>query len=103
MGERFCWQPIRAHLEGVDLVIVTQENKLIQNHLLQLLCLIAMEPPAKLDADSLRNEKLKVISSLRFFTPENVEEGTIKGQYTRGKVKDALVNSYLEDIHKPSF
>lgn len=104
-----------AHIESVQITVAESlgvEDRadyydqsgalldMVQNHLLQLLCLIAMEPPAKLDADSLRNEKLKVISSLRFFTPENVEEGTIKGQYTRGKVKDALVNSYLEDIHK---
>lgn len=73
---------------------------MVQNHLLQLLCLIAMEPPSKLDADSLRNEKLKVLNSMRLFNEQSVLTGVSKGQYTRGKVNDKLVNSYLEDIQK---
>jgi glucose-6-phosphate 1-dehydrogenase len=73
---------------------------MVQNHLLQLLCLIAMEPPAQLEADFVRNEKLKVLKSLRLLTPESVQKDTVKGQYTRGKMKDVQVNSYLEDIHK---
>lgn len=73
---------------------------MVQNHLLQLLCLIAMEPPAKLEADFVRNEKLKVLNSLRFFNEETVLKDTVKGQYTRGKVFDAQVPSYLEDINK---
>ncbi len=73
---------------------------MVQNHLLQLLCLIAMEPPVRLEADFLRDEKLKVLNSLRMFNEQSVLTDTVKGQYTRGKVKDAQVNSYLEDIHK---
>jgi glucose-6-phosphate 1-dehydrogenase len=73
---------------------------MVQNHLLQLLCLIAMEPPAQLEADFVRNEKLKVLNSLRLFNEKSVLTDTVKGQYTRGKVNDVQVNSYLEDIHK---
>lgn len=73
---------------------------MVQNHLLQLLCLIAMEPPAQLEADFVRNEKLKVLNSIRLFNEKSVLTDTVKGQYTRGKVKDVQVNSYLEDIHK---
>jgi len=73
---------------------------MVQNHLLQLLCLIAMEPPAILNPDAVRNEKLKVLQSLRLFTKESVEADVIGGQYTRGTVEGKEVNSYLEDIDK---
>lgn len=72
---------------------------MVQNHLLQLLCLIAMEPPIKLEANFVRTEKLKVLHSLQLFNEQTVKTDTVKGQYTRGKVKDDLVNSYLEDIN----
>lgn len=71
---------------------------MVQNHLLQLLCLIAMEPPATLDPDTVRNEKLKVIQSLRPFTKKSIAENIVRGQYTRGRVESEKVNSYLEDI-----
>ena len=78
---------------------------MVQNHLLQLLCLIAMEPPAKLDANSVRNEKLKVLKSLRFFNEESVLKETVKGQYIGGKLaendaSESQVSSYLQDINK---
>jgi glucose-6-phosphate 1-dehydrogenase len=73
---------------------------MVQNHLLQLLCLIAMEPPATLDPDTVRNEKLKVIQSLRPFTKKSIGENIVRGQYTRGRVGNDKVNSYLEDIQK---
>jgi glucose-6-phosphate 1-dehydrogenase len=59
-----------------------------------------MEPPARLEADFVRNEKLKVLHSLRIFDPESVLSDTVRGQYTRGKINDMQVNSYLEDISK---
>ncbi len=71
---------------------------MVQNHLLQLLCLVAMEPPAVLDADSVRDEKLKVLKALVPFDESNVGKRTIKGQYTRGKIEDDFVKSYQEDI-----
>jgi glucose-6-phosphate 1-dehydrogenase len=73
---------------------------MVQNHLLQLVCLIGMEPPAQLDANSVRNEKLKVLNSLRILDAESVLTDTVKGQYTRGKVDGEQLNSYLEDLEK---
>ena len=73
---------------------------MVQNHLLQLLCLIAMEPPSRLDADHVRNEKLKVLHSIRLFDENSVKTGTARGQYTRGNMDGDKVNSYLEDIEK---
>ena len=54
---------------------------MFQNHLLQLLTLIAMEPPASFNADSVRNEKVKVLAAVRPITPENVATRTVRGQY----------------------
>ena len=73
---------------------------MVQNHLLQLLCLIAMEPPITLDADQVRDEKLKVLKALRPFTKETISTDTVRGQYTRGKTKEGHLPSYLEDIDK---
>lgn len=75
---------------------------MVQNHLLQLLCLIAMEPPRSLqrDSDSVRNEKVKVLSSLRKMNKNEVAEKTVRGQYKSGVSKDKSVPSYLEDDDK---
>ena len=73
---------------------------MVQNHLLQLLCLVAMEPPHELGANEVRNEKLKVLRALRPFTRETVQKDTVKGQYTRGTIQGEEVQSYLEDIEK---
>ena len=73
---------------------------MVQNHLLQLLCLVAMEPPVALKSNEVRNEKLKVLRSLRPYTMESIRTETIKGQYTRGNIQGQKVNSYLEDIEK---
>tara|TARA_B110000037_G_scaffold29874_1_gene35793 strand:- start:7441 stop:8889 length:1449 start_codon:yes stop_codon:yes gene_type:complete len=73
---------------------------MVQNHLLQILCLIAMEPPSNLDPDTVRNEKLKVLESLRLFDKEGVKKNVVRGQYTRGTVTNEKVNSYLEDIEE---
>jgi glucose-6-phosphate 1-dehydrogenase len=59
-----------------------------------------MEPPSVLEADEVRNEKLKVLRSLRPLTKKSVQTDTVKGQYTRGTIKGEQVNSYLEDIEK---
>lgn len=74
-----------------------QLRDMVQNHLLQVLSLIAMEPPTRLDADSIREEKLKVLKSLRPITQENVKEDTVRGQYTAGFVADTKVPSYLDE------
>lgn len=73
---------------------------MVQNHLLQLVCLVAMEPPNVLEANEVRNEKLKVLNALRPLTPKTVTKHTVKGQYTRGKINGKEVSSYLEGIDK---
>ena len=73
---------------------------MIQNHLLQLLCLVAMEPPNVLEANEVRVEKLKVLNSLRLFNKKTVQTDTVKGQYTRGVIDGEEVKSYLEAIEK---
>ncbi len=54
---------------------------MFQNHLLQLLTLVAMEPPAKVEANALRNEKVKVLEAIRDIVPEHVSRYTVRGQY----------------------
>ncbi len=71
---------------------------MVQNHLLQLLCLTAMETPASLDADDVRTEKLKVLRALRPITSENAANHTVRGQYARGKVNDEVMADYLTDV-----
>ena len=70
---------------------------MLQNHMLQLLCLVAMEPPADLDPDSVRNEKVKVLRSLRPITPEEAERVTVRGQYVAGVVEGEAVRGYDEE------
>ncbi|NRA30502.1 MAG: glucose-6-phosphate dehydrogenase [Parvularculaceae bacterium] len=71
---------------------------MMQNHLLQLLCLVAMEPPSSLSADAIRNEKVKVLRSLAPITGQNVESKTIRGQYTEGFAPDGeKAKSYKGD------
>src|SRR5690606_1919091 len=59
---------------------------MLQNHLLQLLCLVAMEAPVRFDADSVRNEKVKILQALRPITSMDVQDKTVRGQYTAGSV-----------------
>ncbi|OFC71873.1 glucose-6-phosphate dehydrogenase [Alteromonas confluentis] len=74
-----------------------QMRDMVQNHLLQVLSLIAMEPPANLNADSIRDEKLKVLKALRPINLSNINESTVRGQYTSGFVKGEEVPGYLEE------
>lgn len=71
---------------------------MVQNHLLQLLCLTAMETPASLDADDVRTEKLKVLRALRPITKDVASYVTVRGQYARGKVGDEVMSDYLTDV-----
>ena len=71
---------------------------MVQNHLLQLLCLIAMEPPVSLDADRVRDEKLKVLRALRPLEPHEVSTMTVRGQYAQGAIEGKPVNGYLADL-----
>jgi glucose-6-phosphate 1-dehydrogenase len=71
---------------------------MVQNHMLQLLCLVAMEPPISLNHEALRSEKIKVLRALRPITPDNVKQVTVRGQYTAGSVAGELVGGYQEEL-----
>ena len=71
---------------------------MVQNHLLQLLCLTTMEPPASIDADDLRTEKIKVLQALKPVTVDDVKETTVRAQYIRGQVDGETVQDYLSDV-----
>ncbi len=68
---------------------------MVQNHALQLLCAIGMEPPANAGADAIRDEKLKVLRSLRPWTPETLARDVVRGQYGAGQVDGERVGAYL--------
>jgi glucose-6-phosphate 1-dehydrogenase len=75
---------------------------MVQNHALQLLTMVAMEPPSTSDADAIRDEKLKVLKSLRPFTPDLVARDVIRGQYRAGTVGGQAVPGYLEEVKVPA-
>ncbi len=74
-----------------------QLRDMVQNHLMQILTLVAMEPPVNMDGDSIRNEKLKVLKALRPITLDTVEEKTVRGQYSAGFIKGKAVPGYHEE------
>ena len=71
---------------------------MVQNHLVQLLCLIAMEPPASLHHDAVRDEKIKVLRALRLMGAASVGANTVRGQYASGAIGDAAVRSYDDEL-----
>ena len=71
---------------------------MVQNHMLQLVCLVAMEPPASLHHDAVRNEKIKVLQALRPITRDNVRNATVRGQYKEGAVHGETVAGYLDEL-----
>ncbi|OLP58143.1 glucose-6-phosphate dehydrogenase [Xaviernesmea oryzae] len=71
---------------------------MVQNHILQLLCLVAMEVPTNMSADAVRDEKLKVLNALKPITPANVEKLTVRGQYRAGASAGGPVKGYLEEL-----
>ncbi|MYN13420.1 glucose-6-phosphate dehydrogenase [Pusillimonas sp. TS35] len=70
---------------------------MLQSHLLQLLCMVAMEPPSSLTEDAVRDEKLKVLKSLKPFTTEDVLTYTVRGQYRSGAISGKPVPGYREE------
>ena len=74
-----------------------QTRDMLQNHLLQILTFIAMEPPVNLEAKSIRREKIKILEALRPITVENVAKKTVRGQYVSGFLKGHEVPGYLEE------
>ncbi|MDH4415080.1 MAG: glucose-6-phosphate dehydrogenase [Rhizobium sp.] len=102
-----------AHIDHVQITVaesvglegrVTYYDKagalrdMVQNHILQLLCLVAMEAPFSMDAEGVRDEKLKVLRSLKPITPTNVEKLTVRGQYRAGASAGGAVNGYQEEL-----
>lgn len=70
---------------------------MVQNHALQLLCAIAMEPPINAHADAIRDEKLKVLRALKRWTPETLSQHVIRGQYAAGSVFGQAVPGYRDE------
>ena len=71
---------------------------MVQNHMLQLLCFVAMEPPYSMDADVVRDEKLKVLRALKPIRGEDVRQYTVRGQYRKGVVGGVTVPGYTEEL-----
>lgn len=82
----------RGYYEGMGAL-----RDMVQNHMMQLLCLVAMEPPGNFDADAVRNEKVKVVRALRPITGADVTRKTVRGQYTAGIIGGGAVPGYAEE------
>jgi glucose-6-phosphate 1-dehydrogenase len=70
---------------------------MFQNHLFQVMCLVAMEPPISLEAEAIRDEKLKILKSIKPFTAENLERRAVRGQYGPGLLAGAPVPGYRDE------
>ena len=75
---------------------------MLQNHMLQLLCLTAMEPPSHFDPSAVRNEKLKVLRSLKPIGESEISTHTVFGQYTAGAVEGVAVPGYAQELERTS-
>lgn len=75
---------------------------MLQSHLLQLLTLVTMEPPVSMEADALRDEKVKVLKSIRPISKEAVHAHAYRAQYASGTVNGEKVNGYLQEEHIPA-
>lgn len=71
---------------------------MVQNHLMQLVCLVAMEPPSSLADDAVRDEKLKVLRALKKITADEVRSRTVRGQYRAGAIAGTAVPGYTEEL-----
>lgn len=70
---------------------------MVQNHLLQILCLIAMEPPVSISSESVRDEKLKVLKSLAFFNKDTIKSDSVRARYSQGLSKGEAACSYIDE------
>ena len=73
---------------------VGQLRDMVQNHLLQLLCMVAMEPPNSLQADEIRAEKVKILRALSPINASNITEQAVRGQYSAGWIAGTQVVVY---------
>lgn len=76
---------------------VGQLRDMVQNHLMQLLCLVAMEPPNSLEAESIRDEKVKIVKALRRIDANLVKDHVVRGQYSQGWSQGKSVSGYMEE------
>jgi len=75
---------------------------MVQNHLFQLLCMVAMEPPLKFDANEIRDKKIEVLNAVRPYTTDSVAKNVARGQYTAGKLHGEIVKGYLQENEIPA-
>src|SRR3546814_8158165 len=97
VGERVGLEGRVSYYDGVGAL-----RDMVQNHVLQILSIIAMEPPARMDPTSVRDEKVKALRSLRPMTAETVKTHSVRGQYTPGAVGGQIVTGYADELGKPS-
>ncbi len=71
---------------------------MVQNHLLQLVCLFAMEPPSSLDQNAVRDEKIKVLRALKPVSVDDARANTVRGQYSEGSIKGSTVPGFLDEL-----
>lgn len=103
----------RAHVDHVQITVAEEigvegrgkffeqtgvTKDIVENHLMQLLCLTAMEPPISLSADAVRDEKVKVLRSLRRFEKSLVRESVVRGQYAHGFIKGEESSAYRDEL-----
>ncbi|EED33440.1 glucose-6-phosphate dehydrogenase [gamma proteobacterium NOR5-3] len=81
---------------------VGQLRDMVQNHLMQLLCLVAMEPPNSMTAEGIRDEKVKIVRALRPIDESNVQDHAVRGQYAAGWLRGESVPGYLEEEDCPA-
>lgn len=109
------WEPLWNH-KYIDNIQITSSESLgvekrggyydhsgalrdmVQNHLIQIVGLVAMEPPTVINADSIRNEILKVFQSIRPLKPENIENHVVRGQYTASRIKGESILGYRDEF-----
>ena len=108
------WEPVwnRSHIDHVQITVAEDigvgsrggfyetagaVRDMVQNHILQLLALVAMEPPVSLEADAVRDEKVKVLRAVRLHDPRNPAPAVVRGQYVGGTVGGKPVAGYREE------
>jgi glucose-6-phosphate 1-dehydrogenase len=106
-----------AHIDHVQITVaetvgledrVTYYDKagalrdMVQNHIMQLVCLVAMEAPSSMDADALRDEKLKVLRALKRINGNEAPKETVRGQYRAGASAGGPVKGYVEELGSES-